>query len=302
MGHGGHGSAFLLCFHHQQRRAERCNEPIALQKAIGANALTAGRIFADDAALLLDLMPQHRIRCRVGAVDGHTHHRDGGAVVFHGGTVSGAVQSVGKAADDDCTVLCQCPADVCRCIQAIFCRPAAAHDADRARFIEPARVAGAVEHQRHIRNAGKGQRIIRVSIRQNLNMLFGAFSRECAESFRCIFRPVCPCKSCLACCLPELACFSYDPCTLSIFKFFNHSACISAARAKRFRQPQPVEQFVWCLHRCFPLLFCFAHRLSSRKCHSRMLPAMPAFRLSTRSVMGMRTVLLQAAMVSSVRP
>ena len=29
---------------------------------------------------------------------------------------------------------------------------------------------------------------------------------------------------------------------------------------------------------------------------------MPAFRLSTRSVMGMRTVLLQAAMVSSVRP
>ena len=44
------------------------------------------------------------------------------------------------------------------------------------------------------------------------------------------------------------------------------------------------------------------HRLSSRKCHSRMLPAMPAFRLSTRSVMGMRTVPLQAAMVSSVRP
>ena len=29
---------------------------------------------------------------------------------------------------------------------------------------------------------------------------------------------------------------------------------------------------------------------------------MPAFRLSTRSVMGMRTVLVQAAMVSSVRP
>ena len=35
---------------------------------------------------------------------------------------------------------------------------------------------------------------------------------------------------------------------------------------------------------------------------SRMLPAMPAFRLSTRSVMGMRTVPLHAAMVSSVRP
>ena len=33
-----------------------------------------------------------------------------------------------------------------------------------------------------------------------------------------------------------------------------------------------------------------------------MLPAMPAFRLSTRSVMGMRTVPVQAAMVSSVRP
>ena len=44
------------------------------------------------------------------------------------------------------------------------------------------------------------------------------------------------------------------------------------------------------------------HRLSSRKCQSRMLPAMPAFRLSTRSVMGMRTVPVQAAMVSSVRP
>ena len=42
--------------------------------------------------------------------------------------------------------------------------------------------------------------------------------------------------------------------------------------------------------------------VGTRKCQSRMLPAMPAFRLSTRSVMGMRTVPVQAAMVSSVRP
>ena len=71
--------------------------------------------------------------------------------------------------------------------------------------------------------------------------------------------------------------------------------------AELFDEPQPAQQRVGCRLRReqagLP-----GHRLSSRKCHSRMLPAMPAFRLSTRSVMGMRTVLLQAAMVSSVRP
>ncbi len=61
----------------------------------------------------------------------------------------------------------QFPANVRRRVQAVFGGLAAAHDAHRARLVEPERVAGAVEHQRHIRDAGKRQRIVRVVKRQD---------------------------------------------------------------------------------------------------------------------------------------
>ncbi len=91
------------------------------------------------------------------------------------------------------------------------------------------------------------------------------------------------------------------PRLLCTTKGIQHLSGVETGGPQHLRQPQPAQQRVGCRLRReqagLP-----GHRLSSRKCHSRMLPAMPAFRLSTRSVIGMRTVLLQAAMVSSVRP
>ena len=70
----------------------------------------------DHAALLLDLVPQHHIGRRIGAVDGHAHHSNGRAVVFDSSAVPGAVQPVRKAADDQSTALGQFPANVRRCV------------------------------------------------------------------------------------------------------------------------------------------------------------------------------------------
>ena len=87
--------------------------------------------------------------------------------------------------------------------------------------------------------------------------------------------------------------------------FLDYSMSVIVARAQRSRQPEPAQERVggrFGREKAQLPLPGPRHRLSSRKCQSRMLPAMPAFRLSTRSVMGMRTVPVQAAMVSSVRP
>ena len=216
--------------------------------------------------------------------------------------MSGAVQSVGKAADDDCTALCQCPADVCRCIQAVFCRPAASHDADRARFIEPARVAGAVEHQRHVRNAGKGQRVIRVIKGQDAHTEVIAPHDQCVILFR--VQLLCAKRGSIPGCSAEFSGVPRFPRFLRTAKRIQHTARVDAGRAQHVGQPQPAQQRVRrrLRRKKAGLPGKFPHRLSSRKCHSRMLPAMPAFRLSTRSVMGMRTVLVQAAIVASVRP
>ena len=43
-------------------------------------------------------------------------------------------------------------------------------------------------------------------------------------------------------------------------------------------------------------------RYTPLKCHSSTLPATAAFKLSTRSVIGMRTAMSQASTVLSVRP
>lgn len=122
----GHGAALFLRFHHHQRRGQRRNEPVALQKAIGANGAALGRVLADHAAFLLDLFPQLPVGGRVGAVNGHAQHPDGGAVFLHCGPVPGAVQPIGQAADDDGPVFGQPAAQVCRRLQAVLGGPAAA--------------------------------------------------------------------------------------------------------------------------------------------------------------------------------
>ena len=113
-----------------------------------------------------------------------------------------------------------------------------------------------------------------------------------------------PQSCCLSRCKTKFCRITSFPCFLCTAKGIQHTTRVNAGRAKHMGQPQPAQQRIrGRLRREKAGLPCkAAHRLSSRKCHSRMLPAMPAFRLSTRSVMGMRTVLLQAAMVSSVRP
>ena len=104
---------------------------------------------------------------------------------------------------------------------------------------------------------------------------------------------------------PERVTFPGFPGFLGPAKSVQHLPRVAAARTQSVGQPEPAEQR---LRRGLGREETHlpearaVHRLSSRKCHSRMLPAMPAFRLSTRSVMGMRTVPLQARMVSSVRP
>ena len=95
------------------------------------------------------------------------------------------------------------------------------------------------------------------------------------------------------------------PCLLRPAEGVQHGSGPLTARAQRPRQPEPAQERVggrFGREKAQLPLPGPRHRLSSRKCQSRMLPAMPAFRLSTRSVMGMRTVPVQAAMVSSVRP
>ena len=299
MGNGGHGAAFFPRLHHQYGRGKRRDEPVALQKAVGAYALAAGRVLADDAALLLDFLPQSGIGCRVGAVDRYAHHRDGGAVVLYRRPVPGAVQPIGQTADDDGSVFCQFAADICRRVQAVFRGFAAAHDAHRPGLVEPAGVAGAVEHQRHIRDAGKSQRIVRVVKGQDAHPQGIALHHQRVEAFR--IQLCCPLKGRIPCRLPKFFSFPCLPCLLCAAKGVQHLSGVEAGGPQHLRQPQPAQQRVGCRLRReqagLP-----GHRLSSRKCHSRMLPAIPAFRLSTRSVMGMRTVLLQAAMVSSVRP
>ena len=114
----GHGAALFLRFHHHQRRGQRRNEPVALQKAIGANGAALGRVLADHAAFLLDLFPQLPVGGRVGAVNGHAQHPDGGAVFLHCGPVPGAVQPIGQTADDDGPVFGQPAAQICRRLQA----------------------------------------------------------------------------------------------------------------------------------------------------------------------------------------
>src|SRR5699024_783173 len=82
-------------------------------------------------------------------------------------------------------------------------------------------------------------------------------------------------------------------------------AGMGAGGAQGVGQPQPAQQGLRGLLLPKQALLgpqAGGHSPAPRKCHSRMLPAMPAFRLSTRSVMGMRTVRSQAAMVASVRP
>ena len=113
-----------------------------------------------------------------------------------------------------------------------------------------------------------------------------------------LLRPGCSGVPCRKAEFSGVPCF---PSFLRTAKGVQHAACMGAGRAQHMGQPQPAQQRVRRREEA-GLPGKAAHRLSSRKCHSRMLPAMPAFRLSTRSVMGMRTVLVQAAMVSSVRP
>ena len=299
MGNGGHGAAFFPRFHHQYGRGQRRNEPVALQKAVRTNIFTVRRVLADDAALALDLLAQGGIGCRVGAVDGYAHHRNGGTVVLHCRPVSGAVQPIGQTADDNGSVFCQFPADIRRRVQAVFRGLAAAHDTHRPGLVEPAGVAGAVEHQRHIRDAGKGQRVVWVIKGQDAHPQGVALHHQRVEAF-CV-QLCCTLKGCIPCRLPEFLGLPRFPRLLCAAKGVQHLSGVEAGRPQHLRQPQPAQQRVGCRLRReqagLP-----GHRLSSRKCHSRMLPAIPAFRLSTRSVMGMRTVLLQAAMVSSVRP
>ena len=181
-------------------------------------------------------------------------------------------------------------------------KPYSAHDAHRARLVEPERIAGAVEHQRHIRDAGKRQRIVRVVKRQDAHPQIIAPHHQRVVLFRGqLLRPQ---SCCLSRCKTKFCRITSFPCFLCTAKGIQHTARVNAGWAKHMGQPQPAQQRIrGRLRREKAGLPCkAAHRLSSRKCHSRMLPAMPAFRLSTRSVMGMRTVLLQAAMVSSVRP
>ena len=169
-------------------------------------------------------------------------------------------------------------------------------------LVEPAGVAGAVEHQRHIRDAGKRQRIVRIVKRQDAHTQIIAPHHQRVVLFRGqLLRPQ---SCCLSRCKTKFCRIASLPCFLCTAKGIQHTARVNAGRAKHMGQPQPAQQRIrGRLRREKAGLPCkAAHRLSSRKCHSRMLPAMPAFRLSTRSVMGMRTVLLQAAMVSSVRP
>ena len=171
-----------------------------------------------------------------------------------------------------------------------------------ARLVEPERIAGAVEHQRHIRDAGKRQRIVRIVKRQDAHTQIIAPHHQRVVLFRGqLLRPQ---SCCLSRCKTKFCRIAGFPCFLCTAKGIQHTARVNAGRAKHMGQPQPAQQRIrGRLRREKAGLPCkAAHRLSSRKCHSRMLPAMPAFRLSTRSVMGMRTVLLQAAMVSSVRP
>ena len=301
----GHGAALFLRFHHHQRRGQRRNEPVALQKAIGANGAALGRVLADYAALLLDLFPQLPVGGRVGAVNRHAQHPDGGAVFLHCGPVPGAVQPIGQTADDDGPVLGQTAAQVCRRLQAVLGGPAAAHHSHSPRLIEPEGVAGAVEHQRHIGNAGKSQRVIRVVIGQDADIPRRTPPRKGPVMRRGVVGQVGPGKGRAAHRFAERIGIPVLPGLLRPAKHIQHPACMAAARSQRVCQPEPAEQRIGGrfgrektgLAEAGP-----GHRLSSRKCHSRMLPAMPAFRLSTRSVMGMRTVPLQAAMVSSVRP
>ena len=299
----GHGAALFLRFHHHQRRGQRRNEPVALQKAIGANGAALGRVLADHAALLLDLFPQLPVGGRVGAVNGHAQHPDGGAAFLHCGPVPGAVQPIGQTADDDGPVFGQTAAQVCRRLQAVLGGPAAGPHPPSPRLIEPEGVAGAVEHQRHIGNAGKRQRVIRVIIGQDADaqIITPHYKLMVLFSIKCFCTPCRrqPSRN------QKILCVTSFPRFLCIAKGVQHTSRMNTPRSHNISQPEPAEQRVGGrfgrektgLAEAGP-----GHRLSSRKCHSRMLPAMPAFRLSTRSVMGMRTVLLQAAMVSSVRP
>ena len=135
----------------------RCKKPV------GANVLTVWRVLADDAALALDLLPQQRHwlpdRCGRWA---RPSPRWWGSRFSRPPGVR------------------RCPAHRPRPLTMMAPFFASAPPISAAAFrpysvglrlptmpiapglVEPAGVAGAVEHQRHIRDAGKGQRVIRV--------------------------------------------------------------------------------------------------------------------------------------------
>ena len=302
MAHGGHGAALFLGLHHHQRPGEGRDEAVALQKSHSTHRLTFGRVLADDAAPPLDGPAELPVGGGVGPVDGDAHHRDGGAVLPYRRPVSGAVQSVGQTAHDDGPRPGEAPPNILCGPQTVFGGLPGPHHSHGGRLIEPAGVAGAVEHQRHIGDAGEGQRIVRVVIGQDVDAFFHAHPRERAIGVRRVLRLTGPQCGIFPHCFAERVRFSRLPRASGIPEPVQHTACIETGRAKRPGQPEPVKDVIRPCRRVIPRPVGPRHRLSSRKCQSRMLPAMPAFRLSTRSVMGMRTVPVQAAIVSSVRP
>ena len=248
-----------------------------------------------------------RLVAGIGLVDRDAQHPDGGAVFPHGSAVPGAVEAVGQAAHHDGTGSGQPPPDVLCGLQAVLGGLAAAHHPHGAGLVEPGRVPGAVEYQRHIRDAGQRQRIIRVFIGQDADIPGRTPPRKGAVMLRRVVGQERPLRCPRPCRAAERIAPPLLPRLLRPAKRIQNAAVVAAAHAQRPGQPEPAEQRVGGRFgreeaglppgRVRP-----AHRLSSRKCHSRMLPAMPAFRLSTRSVIGMRTVPSQAAMVASVRP
>ena len=305
MAHGGHGAALFLGLHHHQRPGEGRDEAVALQKAVGTHRLTFGRVLADDAAPPLDGPAEFPVGGGVGPVDGDAHHRDGGAVLPYRRPVSGAVQSVGQTAHDNSPRPGEAPPNILCGPQTVFGGLPGPHHSHSSRLIEPAGVAGAVEHQRHIGDAGEGQRIVRVVVGQDADAPGRAPPRKGPVVLGGVIRQAGALDGGRSGSGGEGVGVPGLPCLLRPAEGVQHGSGPLTARAQRPRQPEPAQERVGGRvgrEKAQLPLPGPRHRLSSRKCQSRMLPAMPAFRLSTRSVMGMRTVPVQAAMVSSVRP
>lgn len=203
--------------------------------------------------------------------------------------MSSTVKTFRQSAYNNSTCFCKTTANVFCRPQSIFCRFTSSNDPHRSRSIEPPCITCTIKNQWQVRNPQKFLWVIHAFAGQNTHTQ----SIAPHHTFMVIFRVqiLCAYGRSRTDQSFEFLCFSCIPRILCIPIFFQHALCRKVGRPQNMRQPQPAQK------RVRP-----AHRLSSRKCHSRMLPAMPAFRLSTRSVIGMRTVPSQAAMVASVRP